>query len=90
MSITHCVFTKEFVGAIEQKQVAEQDAERENWIVAKADQVMPKPLHCGSSSLSLAVCVARNRRSKRKLFSPQERLKPPKSSRKLFQKAEQV
>jgi len=38
VSITHCVFTKEFVGAIEQKQVAEQDAERENWIVAKADQ----------------------------------------------------
>ena len=38
MSITHLVFGKEFSGAIEQKQVAQQEAERQTYIVAKAEQ----------------------------------------------------
>ena len=38
MSITHLVFGKEFTSAIEQKQVAQQEAERQTYIVAKAEQ----------------------------------------------------
>ena len=38
VSITHLVFGKEFSGAIEQKQVAQQEAERQTYIVAKAEQ----------------------------------------------------
>eukprot|EP00617_Octactis_speculum_P022717 CAMPEP_0185760188 /NCGR_PEP_ID=MMETSP1174-20130828/19035_1 /TAXON_ID=35687 /ORGANISM="Dictyocha speculum, Strain CCMP1381" /LENGTH=276 /DNA_ID=CAMNT_0028440893 /DNA_START=40 /DNA_END=870 /DNA_ORIENTATION=+ len=38
VSITHLVYGKEFTNAIEQKQVAQQEAERQHWVVAKADQ----------------------------------------------------
>ena len=38
VSITHLTFGKEFAKAIESKQVAQQDAERQLWLVAKADQ----------------------------------------------------
>ena len=38
VSITHLVFGKEFTSAIEQKQVAQQEAERQTYIVAKAEQ----------------------------------------------------
>lgn len=38
VSITHLVFSKEFTGAVEAKQVAQQEAERQTWVVAKADQ----------------------------------------------------
>jgi len=38
VSITHLTFGKEFARAIEKKQVAQQDAERQTWIVAKAEQ----------------------------------------------------
>ena len=38
MSITHLVFGKEFSGAIEQKQVAQQEAERARYVVEKAIQ----------------------------------------------------
>jgi prohibitin 1 len=38
VSITHLTFGKEFARAIESKQVAQQEAERQHWIVAKADQ----------------------------------------------------
>ena len=38
VSITHLVFGKEFSGAIEQKQVAQQEAERARFIVDKAMQ----------------------------------------------------
>lgn len=38
MSITHLTFSKEFTKAIEQKQVAEQDAERQMYVVQRADQ----------------------------------------------------
>ena len=38
MSITHLVFGKEFTSAIEQKQVAQQEAERQTYVVAKAEQ----------------------------------------------------
>jgi prohibitin 1 len=38
VSITHLVFGKEFSGAIEQKQVAQQEAERQTYVVAKAEQ----------------------------------------------------
>jgi len=38
VSITHLTFSKEFTKAIEQKQVAEQDAERQMYIVQRADQ----------------------------------------------------
>lgn len=38
VSITHLVFGKEFTNAIEQKQVAQQEAERQTYIVAKAEQ----------------------------------------------------
>jgi len=38
VSITHLTFGKEFARAIESKQVAQQEAERQAWLVAKADQ----------------------------------------------------
>ena len=38
VSITHLTFGREFARAIEAKQVAQQEAERQTWLVAKADQ----------------------------------------------------
>lgn len=38
VSITHLTFGREFARAIEQKQVAQQDAERQTWVVARSDQ----------------------------------------------------
>lgn len=38
VSITHLTFSKEFTKAIEQKQVAEQDAERQLYVVQQAEQ----------------------------------------------------
>lgn len=38
VSITHLTFGREFARAIENKQVAQQEAERQQFIVAKADQ----------------------------------------------------
>merc|ERR1712036_27847 len=38
MSITHLTYGKEFAKAIEEKQVAEQDAERQKFIVARSEQ----------------------------------------------------
>merc|ERR1712039_913706 len=38
VAITHMTYGKEFAKAIEEKQVAEQDAERQKFIVAKAEQ----------------------------------------------------
>ncbi len=38
VSITHLTFGKEFARAIENKQVAQQEAETQFWLVAKADQ----------------------------------------------------
>ena len=38
VSITHMTFGKEFTKAVEQKQIAQQDAERSRFIVEKAEQ----------------------------------------------------
>lgn len=38
VSITHLTFGKEYAKAIEQKQVAQQEAETQTYVVAKADQ----------------------------------------------------
>ena len=38
VSITHLTFGKEFAKAIENKQVAQQEAETQSWHVARADQ----------------------------------------------------
>ncbi|KAL8648206.1 MAG: hypothetical protein Q9210_005130, partial [Variospora velana] len=38
VSITHMTFGKEFTRAVEQKQIAQQDAERSRFIVEKAEQ----------------------------------------------------
>jgi len=38
ISITHLTFGKEYAGAIERKQVAQQQAERQKFLVMKADQ----------------------------------------------------
>merc|ERR1712137_844857 len=38
VSITHLTYGKEFARAIEEKQVAEQDAEKQKFIVAKSEQ----------------------------------------------------
>jgi prohibitin 1 len=38
VSITHLTFGKEYARAIENKQVAQQEAEAQAWLVAKADQ----------------------------------------------------
>merc|ERR1719205_444796 len=38
VSITHLTYGKEFAKAIEEKQVAEQDAERQKFIVQKSEQ----------------------------------------------------
>lgn len=38
VSITHLLFSREFTAAIEQKQVAQQDAERSKFVVMKAEQ----------------------------------------------------
>jgi len=38
VAITHLTFGREFTKAIEQKQVAYQDAERQQWVVKKAEQ----------------------------------------------------
>merc|ERR1712071_37457 len=38
VAITHLTFGREFTKAIEQKQVAFQDAERRKWVVKKAEQ----------------------------------------------------
>merc|ERR1712187_560021 len=38
VSITHLTYGKEFSKAIEEKQVAEQEAERQKFIVQKAEQ----------------------------------------------------
>jgi len=38
VSITHMTFGKEFTNAVEQKQIAQQEAERAKFIVEKAEQ----------------------------------------------------
>jgi len=38
IAITHLTFGKEFASAIEKKQVAQQEAERQRFVVAKAEQ----------------------------------------------------
>merc|ERR1712039_264236 len=38
VSITHLTYGKEFARAIEEKQVAEQEAERQKFVVAKSEQ----------------------------------------------------
>lgn len=38
VAITHLTFGREFMKAIESKQVASQDAERQQWVVQKAEQ----------------------------------------------------
>merc|ERR1719487_2984418 len=38
VSITHLIYGKEFAKAIEDKQVAEQEAERQKFVVQKAEQ----------------------------------------------------
>lgn len=38
VAITHLTFGREFMKAIESKQVASQEAERQQWVVAKAEQ----------------------------------------------------
>jgi prohibitin 1 len=38
VAITHLTFGKEFSNAIEAKQVAQQEAERQQWVVEKADK----------------------------------------------------
>lgn len=38
VSITHMTFGKEFTRAVEQKQIAQQDAERARFVVEKAEQ----------------------------------------------------
>ncbi|KAJ3221701.1 Prohibitin-1, subunit of the prohibitin complex (Phb1p-Phb2p) [Clydaea vesicula] len=38
VSITHLTFGKEFTSAVEQKQIAQQDAERARYVVEKAEQ----------------------------------------------------
>merc|ERR1712232_199756 len=38
VAITHLTFGREFTRAIEQKQVAFQEAERQQWVVKKAEQ----------------------------------------------------
>mmetsp|Transcript_28945 Transcript_28945/g.59319 ORF Transcript_28945/g.59319 Transcript_28945/m.59319 type:complete len:281 (-) Transcript_28945:319-1161(-) len=38
VSITHLVYGKEFTSAVEAKQVAQQTAERQEWVVKKAEQ----------------------------------------------------
>jgi len=39
VAITHLTFGSEFMKAIEAKQVASQEAERQQWVVKKADQI---------------------------------------------------
>merc|ERR1719413_238226 len=39
VAITHLTFGSEFMKAIEAKQVASQEAERQQWVVRKADQI---------------------------------------------------
>lgn len=39
VAITHLTFSREFAAAIESKQVAQQEAERQQWLVVKADKV---------------------------------------------------
>lgn len=41
VSITHLSFSGEFTKAVEAKQVAEQDAQRAQFVVMKAEQVLP-------------------------------------------------
>merc|ERR1711915_1047576 len=38
VAITHLTFGREFMSAIESKQVASQEAERQQWVVKKAEQ----------------------------------------------------
>merc|ERR1711906_58394 len=38
VAITHLTFGREFMKAIESKQVASQEAERQQWVVKKAEQ----------------------------------------------------
>ena len=38
VSITHLTFGREFAKAIEAKQVAQQEAERQNYVVARIEQ----------------------------------------------------
>jgi prohibitin 1 len=38
VAITHLTFGREFMKAIESKQVAQQEAERQQWVVARAEQ----------------------------------------------------
>lgn len=38
ISITHLGFSKEFMQAVESKQVAQQEAERQKWVVLRAEQ----------------------------------------------------
>merc|ERR1712176_1152538 len=38
VAITHLTFGREFMSAIEAKQVASQEAERQQWVVKKAEQ----------------------------------------------------
>ena len=55
VSITHLVFGKEFSGAIEQKQVAQQEAERQTYIVAKAEQEKKASVDLKDDALAAAL-----------------------------------
>lgn len=56
VSITHLSFSQEFTKAVESKQVAEQDAQRAQFVVMKAEQV-PQPPACRMYTVVLSLLL---------------------------------
>lgn len=59
VSITHMTFGPEFTKAVEQKQIAQQDAERAKFLVEKAEQVRNASVIRAEGEAESAECISR-------------------------------
>merc|ERR1712176_1091856 len=58
VAITHLTFGNEFMKAIEAKQVASQEAERQQWVVKKADQMRQAVVTRGEAEAATIITEA--------------------------------
>lgn len=60
VSITHLTFGREYARAIEAKQVAQQEAERQHWVVAKSDQERQAAIIRAEGEAEAAALISRS------------------------------
>ena len=59
VSITHMTFGEEFTKAVEQKQIAQQDAERAKYLVEKAEQERQAAVIRAEGEAEAAECISK-------------------------------